>query len=57
MNKVGLCQLVQHLLDYGILLLGLGLLGRGTQTAHSCTHSLSIVAVMEAALLFLTDSL
>ena len=56
-NDVHLSQLIQHLLDSGVLLLGLSLVGSSTQCAYSSAHSLSIVTVVEAALLLLTDSL
>jgi len=56
-DDVHLSQLVQHLLDSGVLLLGLSLVGGSTQCAHSSAHSLCIVTVVEAALLLLTDSL
>jgi hypothetical protein len=56
-DEVGLSQLVEHLLHDGILLLSLGLVGCGAELADGSAHRLAIVAIVEAALLLLTDSL
>ena len=56
-NDVGLGQLVQHLLDGGIHLYGLFLVGYGTQFAHSVAHGFGVVLVMQRPCLLLTDSL
>jgi len=56
-DELGLCEFVEHLLHDRILLLSFGLVGRSAELADCRTHSLTIVAVVEAALLLLTDSL
>ena len=56
-NDVHLCKLVEHLLYGGVHRLGLSLVCCCTQFTHSSAHSLCIVAVVEATLLLLADSL
>ena len=56
-DDVCLSQFVQHLLDDGILLFSLGLVGSSTKLADGCTHVLCVVAVVQTTLLLLTDAL
>ena len=56
-NNVVLCQLVQHLLYFGIQSIGLLLVGHGTQFTNSVAHGLCIVVVVLSLFLVLTNSL
>ena len=56
-DKVCLCQLVQHLLYFRIQRYSLSLVVSCTQLANSITHCLTVVSVVESSLLLLSDSL